>query len=129
MKHRDIHTGKITHTEVPLSEARYYKDSKFVIVDDICDGGRTFIELAKAIREKVADAKIYLVVTHGLFTSGFDQLNIYFEKVFTTNSYADVSIGETNAEGNSGYGTYDFNGFAQSGSIARTDLLTQLNVF
>jgi ribose-phosphate pyrophosphokinase len=129
MKHRDIHTGKITHTEVPLSEARYYKDSKFVIVDDICDGGRTFIELAKAIREKVADAKIYLVVTHGLFTSGFDQLNIYFEKVFTTNSYADVSISETNAEGNSGYGTYDFNGFAQSGSIARTDLLTQLNVF
>jgi hypothetical protein len=70
-----------------------------------------------------------LVVTHGLFTSGFDQLNIYFEKVFTTNSYADVSISETNAEGNSGYGTYDFNGFAQSGSIARTDLLTQLNVF
>jgi ribose-phosphate pyrophosphokinase len=129
MKHRDIKTGNITHTEVPLSESIYYKDSKFVIVDDICDGGRTFIELTKAIREKVTDAKIYLVVTHGIFSSGFDQLNVYFDKVFTTNSYADVSIGETNAEGNSGYGTYDFNGFAQSGSIARTDLLTQLNVF
>jgi ribose-phosphate pyrophosphokinase len=133
-KHRDISTGKITHTEVPLSDNidanhMHYHDCKFVIIDDICDGGRTFIELAKAIKDKVPDAKIYLIVTHGLFTSGFDQLNIYFEKVFTTNSYADVSIGETNAEGNSGYGTYDFNGFAKSGSIARTDLLTQLNVF
>jgi hypothetical protein len=107
----------------------HYHGCKFVIIDDICDGGRTFIELAKAILDKVPDAKIYLIVTHGLFTSGFDQLNEYFEKVFTTNSYADVSIGESNAEGNSGYGTYDFNGFAKSGSIARTDLLTQVNVF
>lgn len=128
-KHRDISTGKITHTEVPLSEERYYNDCKFVIVDDICDGGRTFVELAKAIREKVADAKIYLVVTHGIFSSGFVELNKYFEKVFTTNSYADVSIGETNGEGNSGYFTYNWNGFAKSGSIARTNLLTQLNVF
>jgi len=129
MKHRDIKTGNITHTEVPLSEARYYKDSKFVIVDDICDGGRTFIELAKAIREKVADAKIYLVVTHGLFTSGFAELNKYFEQVYTTNSYGDIKVTETNEDGNSGYATETWSGFAQSGSIARTFLVTQLNVF
>ena len=129
IKHRDITTGKITHTEVPLSEERYYKDSKFVIVDDICDGGRTFIELAKAIKEKVTDAKIYLVVTHGLFTSGFGELNEHFEKIFTTNSYAEVSIGISDSEGNSGYSTHKFDGYIQSGSIARTELLTQVNVF
>jgi ribose-phosphate pyrophosphokinase len=129
IKHRDITTGKITHTEVPLSEERYYKDSKFVIVDDICDGGRTFIELAKAIKEKVTDAKIYLVVTHGLFTSGFGELNEYFEKIFTTNSYAEVSIGISDSEGKSGYSTHKFDGYIQSGSIARTELLTQVNVF
>ena len=128
-KHRDIKTGKITSTEVPLSDARYYKDSKFVIVDDICDGGRTFVELAKAIHVKVPDAKIYLVVTHGLFTSGFDELNKYFEKIYTTNSYADVTIGETNSEGNAGYFTHKWDGYVQSGSITRAELLTQLNVF
>lgn len=129
VKHRDIKTGKITHTEVPLSEERYYKDVKFVVIDDICDGGRTFIELAKAIKSKIPNAKIYLVVTHGLFTSGFGELNEHFEKIFTTNSYADVQIGETNAEGNSGYSTHKFDGYIQSGSIARTELLTQVNVF
>ena len=134
IKHRDIKTGKITHTEVPLSDnvkanRMYYNGCKFVIVDDICDGGRTFIELSKAIKDKVPDAKIYLIVTHGLFTSGFGELNEYFEKIFTTNSYADVTIGETNDEGKSGYSTHKFDGYIQSGSIARTELLTQLNVF
>lgn len=127
-KHRDIKTGKITSTEVPLSEARYYKDSKFVIVDDICDGGRTFVELAKAIKVKVPDAKIYLVVTHGLFTSGFSELNEQFEKIYTTNSYADVQV-KKDVDGKSGYATHKFDGYIQSGSIARTELLTQLNVF
>ena len=129
IKHRDVITGNITHTEVPLSEARYYKDCKFVIVDDICDGGRTFIELSKAIKVKVPDAKIYLVVTHGLFTSGFGELNEQFEKIYTTNSYADVSVGISDSEGKSGYSTHKFDGYIQSGSIARTNLLTQLNVF
>ena len=129
IKHRDVITGNITHTEVPLSEARYYKDCKFVIVDDICDGGRTFIELAKAIKDKVPDAKIYLVVTHGLFTSGFGELNEQFEKIFTTNSYGEVSVGISDSEGKSGYSTHKFDGYIQSGSIARTELLTQVNVF
>ena len=129
IKHRDVITGNITHTEVPLSEERYYKDCKFVIVDDICDGGRTFIELAKAIKEKVTDAKIYLVVTHGLFTSGFGELNEQFEKIFTTNSYGEVSVGISDSEGKSGYSTHKFDGYIQSGSIARTELLTQVNVF
>ena len=92
MKHRDIKTGKITHTEVPLSDSRYYKDVNFVIVDDICDGGRTFIELAKAIREKVTDSKIYLVVTHGVFSNGLDELGKYFSKVYSTNSYSNHEI-------------------------------------
>jgi ribose-phosphate pyrophosphokinase len=88
-KVRDSHTGKITHTEVPLSEAfnLYYHGEKFVICDDICDGGRTFIELAKAILDKVPNAELYLVVTHGIFSAGFEELSKYFKRIFTTNSY------------------------------------------
>ena len=43
-KHRDLKTGAITKTTVPeIPEGR-----KILIVDDISDGGRTFIEIAKA---------------------------------------------------------------------------------
>jgi ribose-phosphate pyrophosphokinase len=39
------------------------------MVDDICDGGRTFIELAKELRGMGAE-KVHLYVTHGFFTKG-----------------------------------------------------------
>jgi ribose-phosphate pyrophosphokinase len=85
MKHRDIKTGKITHTEIPSIE-QYGENHKFVIVDDICDGGRTFTELAKTIRKHNALSEIYLIVTHGIFSAGFGDLNNHFTKIYTTNS-------------------------------------------
>jgi ribose-phosphate pyrophosphokinase len=66
-----------------------HNDIKYVIVDDICDGGRTFTEIAKAIKAVRPTAKIYLIVTHGIFSAGFDELNVQFEKIFSTNSYGD----------------------------------------
>lgn len=83
-KHRDIKTGKITSTTVPLTME--HANKKFVIIDDICDGGRTFTEIAKVIRQTYADAKIYLIVTHGIFSAGMAPLNESFDGVFTTNS-------------------------------------------
>ncbi len=86
-KVRDVKTGKILKTVVPeLSD----NNMNYVIVDDICDGGRTFIELAKVIKEQKPDAKIYLVVTHGIFSAGFEELNNYFEMIYTTNSIKDI---------------------------------------
>lgn len=84
-KHRDVKTGKITHTEVPGIE-KYDETNKFVIVDDICDGGRTFTELAKAIRKHNALSEIYLIVSHGIFSAGMAPLNDAFTGIFTTNS-------------------------------------------
>jgi ribose-phosphate pyrophosphokinase len=92
MKHRDIRTGKITHTEVPNLEGNISdEDLKYVIVDDICDGGRTFIELAKVIKTQRPDSSIYLIVTHGIFSSGLVELDKYFTKIYTTNSHHDES--------------------------------------
>jgi len=91
-KVRDVTTGKILRTEIPSIE-KYSDEMKYVIVDDICDGGRTFIELAKAIKEQKPNAKIYLVVTHGIFSAGYTQLGEYFEQIYTTNSIKE--IGET----------------------------------
>jgi ribose-phosphate pyrophosphokinase len=92
-KHRDIKTGKITHTEVPgLNQEPGSKN--FVIIDDICDGGRTFLEIAKTIRSErhisIFGDRIYLVVTHGVFSAGFDELKKHFDGIYCTNSVKDV---------------------------------------
>lgn len=65
VKTRDQATGKIESIEVPPDVAG--KD--VLVVDDICDGGATFMALAK----KMTEAKVEnysLFVTHGLFTKG-----------------------------------------------------------
>lgn len=137
VKHRDLKTGKILHTEVPLGTIVPNMD--YIIVDDICDGGRTFIEIAKEIKrqysnpeiqqlekqieelkeqksiyvrvqeyepaarlrlaerdaiEKLEELKkssalkcrIFLVVSHGIFSNEFNELNRHLDGIFTTNS-------------------------------------------
>lgn len=60
------------------------KDKDCVIVDDICDGGRTFVELGKLLKEQGAKT-VTLFVTHGIFSKGIQLENI--DAVYTTNSY------------------------------------------
>jgi ribose-phosphate pyrophosphokinase len=84
-KSRD-NEGRLTKTEVPLEQKHIDRD--FIIIDDICDGGRTFINIAERIKA-MSDSKIYLVVTHGIFSKGFRELNKYFDGIYSTNSYVD----------------------------------------
>lgn len=80
-KVRNVLTGEIVETKV-YSEHVGAKD--FLILDDICDGGRTFIELAKELR-KLTDGKIYLYVTHGIFSKGAEVFEGILDGVFTSN--------------------------------------------
>lgn len=89
-KVRDIESGKILKTVVPSLENHIDK-MKYVIVDDICDGGRTFIELAKVLKEEKPNAEVHLIVTHGIFSAGFNELGEYFDGIHTTNSIKDIS--------------------------------------
>ncbi len=86
VKNRDGQ-GKITHTNVfsPLS----IEGQDCVIVDDICDGGRTFIELAKTLKDKGAKS-VTLYVTHGIFSQGLEALKPYIDRIYTTNSFPNV---------------------------------------
>lgn len=83
-KSRDVKTGR-------LSGFKVYNDdlqgADCLIVDDICDGGGTFVGLAEELRNKNA-GKLYLAVSHGIFNKGFTVLDC-FEKIFTTNSFKD----------------------------------------
>ena len=76
-KVRNTKNGEITETKVSGVE----NGKKYIIVDDICDGGRTFIELAKIIKKQGA-SKVYLYVTHGIFSKGLDVLKEYIDKVY-----------------------------------------------
>ncbi|MEL1255996.1 ribose-phosphate diphosphokinase [Flavobacterium sp. DGU38] len=83
-KSRDVKTGK-------LSGFKVYEDDlegmDCLIVDDICDGGGTFVGLAEELKNKNA-GKLYLAVSHGIFNKGFEVLNC-FDGIFTTNSFKD----------------------------------------
>ncbi len=78
--------GKLSNINVPIGITHINKD--LVIIDDICDGGRTFINIAKSIKGR-HDGKIYLIVTHGIFSAGFKELQEYFNGIYCTNSYRD----------------------------------------
>ena len=77
-KERDVSTGAITatkvHTDIEL------KGRRLVICDDICDGGRTFIELAKVLREYEPES-IHLYVTYGIFSKGLECVKEHFDSI------------------------------------------------
>lgn len=93
--------GKLSRVEVPIRTGHIQKD--FIIIDDICDGGRTFVEIAKMIKEEVnkykgIPGKVYLIVTHGIFSARFKELGEYFDKIYCTNSYSDLTFSEWGLE-------------------------------
>ena len=64
-KLRDVSTGQILETIV-YSDSLKGKDC--VIVDDICDGGRTFIELAKVLRDDNGDSITVIGLNSNFYT-------------------------------------------------------------
>lgn len=64
-KLRDLTNGQILETIVYTDDL---KGKRVLIVDDICDGGRTFIELAKQLVNKGATVDLY--ITYGIFSKG-----------------------------------------------------------
>jgi len=73
-------TGEITG----IKPNKYNRDTdgwEILVVDDICDGGRTFIEVAKELR-KTTSENLYLYVTHGIFSKGLDELLEYYKHIY-----------------------------------------------
>lgn len=89
-KHRDVTTGHITETKLHGDVA----GKNVIILDDICDGGRTFIELSKQLKQQGA-GKIYLFVTHGIFSKGLDVLKPHFDHVFCLHAQQEYPFDET----------------------------------
>lgn len=63
--------GKVSIIGHNINRESHNTDT-FTIVDDICDGGRTFIETSKYLKGILGDVKVNLAVCHGIFSKGLD---------------------------------------------------------
>lgn len=79
LKNRSTLDGSLSNTF--LSQEIPKKTKEVYIVDDICDGGATFINLAIKIRETGYKGKLRLIVTHGIFSKGLIPLLEHFDSV------------------------------------------------
>lgn len=79
-KSRDLTNGHIT---LEVHDPWRCKGQNCVIIDDICDGGATFINIAKQIQAK----HLTLIVTHGIFSKGTEELGRYFDQIITSDTY------------------------------------------
>lgn len=88
-KARNIATGEITETIVydPNDELI---NADCLIVDDLCDGGYTFIKLAEELKAHGANT-VSLYVTHGIFSKGImELLDNGIDKIYTTTSFGEM---------------------------------------
>lgn len=78
-KTRDL-SGKIT---IDVERPERCKGRNCVIIDDLCDGGGTFMGIASQIQPE----RLELIVTHGIFSKGLKDLHKYFDLITTSDSY------------------------------------------
>jgi ribose-phosphate pyrophosphokinase len=83
-KKRDPSTGKLSGFACPALYAGQY-----LVVDDICDGGGTFMGLAAA--SGLHPSRLGLWVTHGIFSDGAEKLPQAYSAIYTTDSHPIVS--------------------------------------
>lgn len=87
-KHRDTKTGQLTGFEV---HADNLHEQPCVIVDDICDGGGTFVGLAEELKKKNA-GNIHLIVTHGIFSKGWEPFTKLFKSITCSDSFSTIDF-------------------------------------
>lgn len=83
-KKRDVKTGK-------LSSFHVYEDSlegkTCFVVDDICDGGGTFLGLGEQLIAKGA-GDLNIIVSHGIFSRGVEHLSEMYKDIYSSDSFS-----------------------------------------
>lgn len=86
-KIRDPKTGKLYGSSL----GKLPTIGEYLVVDDICDGGGTFLglaeEWAKDPYAKSPYAGLHLWVTHGIFSKGLDELFKHYANIGCTDSF------------------------------------------
>lgn len=88
LKTRDASTGRLSNTILVTDGVD--SPTRLLVVDDICDGGYTFILLGKELRKTFPDTLIDLYVSHGIFGKGTDELKFYYDNIYCHNLFSPV---------------------------------------
>lgn len=100
-KNRTFGNGQLSGFELPdMRKHIGLGPIRFLIVDDICDGGGTFLGLLGELRKQrpsMYSSPCDLYVTHGIFSRGVDVL-CGFNRLYTTDSFyrADTRSADAN---------------------------------
>ncbi len=94
LKVRDPKTGKLSGFDVIADIKHFSADgmdipsgnlvgASIIILDDICDGGGTFLGLGEILKRDFYVKDMTLAITHGLFTQGTEKLKTMFDQIIT----------------------------------------------
>lgn len=88
-KHRDPVTGALFGYHMPALPAK----GRYIIVDDICDGGGTFNMLANAYSQDplASSSELELFVSHGIFSKGLAAISPVISRITTTDSWCQLA--------------------------------------
>lgn len=87
-KVRDVATGQIQSIKIVNPELLKESDKPILVVDDLCDGGGTFLGLAAELK-KYTDKELSIFVVHMVNPKGIENLSKTYDHVYFTNSYKD----------------------------------------
>jgi ribose-phosphate pyrophosphokinase len=83
-KSRDLETHKLTQ----VIDRKDFGGQDILILDDLCVYGGTFVGLAKMLKERNV-GKLYLAVSHMTVKNPNKEMEVLYEKVYSTNSKYD----------------------------------------
>jgi ribose-phosphate pyrophosphokinase len=89
-KKRNYHTGKLEGYNAPEGVVPAHR---YLVVDDICDGGGTFMLLADSLDGYGVFLDLW--VSHGIFSGrALEMLPTKYDHIYTTDSYASERLAE-----------------------------------
>lgn len=83
-KVRDEKTGKLLDFEV--EELKPCENEDLLVVDDLCDGGGTFVGLAPKLRE-LNPKSLNLCIVHAVQVEGIRNVARYYDNVYISDTY------------------------------------------
>jgi ribose-phosphate pyrophosphokinase len=94
-KKRDPRTGSLSGFSLePLP-----REGAYLLADDLCDGGGTFVGLAEKFREDPrGTGSLHLWTTHGIFSKGLDVLAKHFTTIGCSDSFPSLVLEQPHAQ-------------------------------
>lgn len=96
LKDRDKDTGELSNFRFHGYDFTRIESIKegdtILVVDDICDGGGTFIPIVNNLKEHCSDIFVDLYVTHGIFSKGVEHLKEHYRNIYCFNNINGVEL-------------------------------------